>query len=376
MRAIEAVVGVTVAVVVIATLLVPTVDSIGTEAVSMTYDDYLSISSDATATGSVEIVEIGNTHYLHAKDIGEGTVTVNGKTRDITVEKAQLDVYLATGQSNSGYYATNPSVVSDIPHPGTAYYYGTEDKTTCYPGYSITNYAASDYSVYDMIDGNGTLRIGDKGPTFASDYWNYTGHKVLWIAGGQGDTGIGSFRSGGAMYVFEPTIVEDALSHIDTTKFTVNLGGMVWIQGEANKTNVTVSLYKTCFLEWFDMIKAQGFDRCIISLMPERITNPHIAQLELAEGYDDIIIGSDAAENFTKDNGLLATDGIHYSQEGDDIIAHGLAAKAQVGVERVHHATTLTTIAPGVDNLLVVLVPVVICAVVASCAALCLRSRD
>lgn len=315
-------------VVLITQVLIPTIED-GGQADEWQFDDYRPISelgSVTGASGSLELVTLGDARYVHAKALGAGTIERTGApVETVYVQKAKLDVFLMTGQSNSAYHNVAPAETDPQPAPGTAYFWGLENR----PIWEI-DFDPVECGMHDMTK-NGSVIIGDKGPAFAATYHELTGHKVYYITGGIGSQAVINFvPPDGSMWTHDVAVVADAMDSIDTSVYDVRVLYYMWIQGENDKST-PVATYKERFLAMHDAIIAgdlgADFSKCLISKV--RATNAPTAsqaQIELAEEYPDtIVMATELADTFTVDNGLMSSDDLHYSQKGDNEIGVALA---------------------------------------------------
>lgn len=289
------------------------------------YDDYKVIPEAVHAGGSLEIVETHLGEAVHARDVGPGTITyADGTTEGVTVDRAILDVFLITGQSNSAYYQADPAQADPLPRIGEAYAWATAT------GSYGHNYAGP-YSVRPVVDpATGAANIGDKCPSFCAEVSAITGNKVFWICGGWGGVSINTFNpDGGAAWLYMADTVNSAMAAIDDRLFEVNPCSFIWIQGETDRY-MAVESYENKFIDVVDAIThgALGwtFDHCFISLITEfHGGNARQAQIDAAAANPGrITIATDAANSFSEANGLMSSDGIHYSQLGDNIIGSDL----------------------------------------------------
>lgn len=316
----------------------------GDDETTWKFDDYKQIDAD-TATGALEIVDMGGVKYVHARDVGEGSFKINGKTTIVSVDRATIDVYLMNGQSNAAYYDADTSRVNPVPAPGTSYFYGTANRPA-----DRLDFATKGCAMHDMVSSDGTPAIGDKGPVFGARYFEMTGHKVYYINAAIGGKGIEAFQpEDGEMWVHTKAILAAAMAELDASKWEIVDRSYLWIQGEAN-WHMAADRYKTHFLAMHDAILEGGlgfrFDKCIICLpqAPKGEEGPREAQIELAQEHPGaIIIGCDATEGFTKENGLLGSDGVHYSQKGDNIVGVALA-KAAAEAYGLHQSETIKSL--------------------------------
>lgn len=288
------------------------------------YDDYKIIPEATAATGSVEITTVGSTQYVHAKSTGPGEITMsNGSKTAVDVKKAYLDVFLMTGQSNAAYYSADPATASPVPLPGTAYYYGTS--STFRPS------SPDGGEFLSMIAADGSAAIGDKAPSFAAKYYDLTGHKVYWMCGATGGRMISTFQpTNGTSWLYMQSIVYYAMNSIDRDLFIPVIKSYMWIQGESDRNN-DIDYYEENFLNMNNSILkgalGYSFDHCFISKIAAKDGgNAALAQIALAESHPGIItLSSTTADTFTVENGLMASDNIHYTQAGDNIIGVELA---------------------------------------------------
>lgn len=308
-----------VAIILLGTLLVPAISPKSTEK-DWTYDDYRPVSDYGTTEvgGAFEVVNISGTDYIHAKTTGPGTI--GSKTYD--VDKADLDLILIWGQSNASY---RNAVVSEAINPGlnAGYYFGQDDQLGSAAGEGETDPATCDF--YTLVDDDGALRIGDMGPALAKAYHEKTGHKAYLVNAAIGNKWILLFIPYEQMWTYCDNIVSAAINAVDLSKFDLHLVGYVWSQGEANASNSVLD-YKTWFMMSYNsmasgVLSGHVFDKVfIIETKPQDGGNATIAQRELAAEYDGVYMGSTAPESFTVENGLMGTDGLHYSQLGKNII--------------------------------------------------------
>lgn len=298
------------------------------------YDDYRQIEGVTAASGSLELVTVGDVEYVHAHELGSGSYTLNdGDQVEVSVSRAVLDVFLITGQSNAAYstaYPTaagpavdpstvDPSTASPVPPPGTAYYYGTD---TWYDYHQLGS-----PSFRSLTSPDGGAVLGDKAPVFCATYHQETGHKVYWICGAYPGRAMETFvPNSGATWLYMMVHVPAALAAVDQDLYELVPRGYMWIQGESDSSD-PVDTYKEEFLAMHEAILAgrlgMVFDHCFMSLIA--YGNAQTAQLELSEEYPTITMSTEAATTFTDANGLLG-DGLHYSQAGDNIIGAALGA--------------------------------------------------
>lgn len=287
------------------------------------YDDYeLADSTVSSASGALELVTLAGEQYLHAKGVGQGVITYSDSTTEtVTVNKAILDFYCFNGQSNSTYRSaieeSNPDTASPYPSRSAGY---------------LINMFQSDTEPMAIYDSDGDPNIGGNFPSFMADYYEETGRKVLVISAGVGGRSILKFQPGNEMYERTLTAMNSAYDNFlsQTEYYEPGKKVMIWIQGEADNDNMTADTYCDYFMTFWNSIQstAHPFDYCMISLLASDYPVIKEADLKLIEDHSEMYLGSEVAQTFTIDNGLLVSDGIHYSQEGRNLLGASLAESA------------------------------------------------
>lgn len=337
------------------------------------YDDYVEVSQSCEGSELIEVVNIQGKNYIHAIGVGDTSITIAGNSLPVTVKKADLDVFLITGQSNSGNYDYD-QFETVTPPLGSSYYYGIY-KALCYQGYQIANY---DPSLCDMrpitSDALNVPVIADKSTVFSKNYYEETGHKVYWICGGIGGKSVTWFSptyGSGEMYAYEQQLLDDALGCVDTSLYNIHVKDYFWIQGEADK-NLSIDTYKECFAEWNTALtsassfyesmtnwpEGQFFKNCYISLIPSEYTNSYKAQKELADSIENVFISTKIANTFTTTNGMMNSDGVHYTQKGDNVIGGAFASSAAATVEEKNQIIDEFTWEEGAEWELLAFIPI------------------
>lgn len=323
---IPAIIGSCVAIILVGSVLVPALGDMDEDEDlrDWQYDDYRQCSADCTASGSLEVVSLGDTTYLHAKDVGPGEYSENGVAHQITVNKAYLDVYMLGGQSNAAYAFYDASEAQPRPAPGTAYYYGTS--TTPAQSWHTTT---EDYGIYSMVNTEGEMYVGNIEAPFGATYYEKTGHKPLIINTAISGTGINVFTPGQTGYAHMVEYWTDAMSKINTDVFDVSIKSYLWIQGESD-SSLPVASYCGAFVKMNNALTDPNGDfklkSAIISqVRTESSANAAEAQEYLSSIWPNIYMGTTLAQTFTEANGLLRDDGLHYTQAGYNKIGVALA---------------------------------------------------
>lgn len=289
------------------------------------YDDYKIIANVESADGALEIVTLSGVDYVHADDVGAGTITYsNGNVENIDVSKADLDVIVALGQSNNAYVGYDASSAT-CPEIGMAYYFGTD--TAPINGDNPLEEGA----MHPMVSIPGTVVIGDKGPSFCAAYAAHSYHKVYYISGARSGSSIGTWQPGGLSWNGAATVISNAMDAIDISKFNVSTKCYTWIQGESNYSTSAEDYYNyfvTMHNSILDGNLGIALDHCFISKVRSIDVGPSEAQIKLAEDLETVTMATEIVDTFTIANGLLESDGVHYSQAGDNLIGKALGESA------------------------------------------------
>ena len=324
---------------------------VSSEALDLEYGDYAAVSAASVKTvvngnqSVVEIVQIDGINYVHAIGTGTATVTVGDVEKNVTVEKAKINLVLISGQSNAhGGYGKAGDVIE--PERGNSFYWNGS-------------------SLEDLYDHKPTLS-GSVGwyHTLAAEWYELTGEKTVVIhytLPGCSITRWASFDGKITSYTSQ-TIVEsvtgciDALSESDS--FELIRTGYYWLQGEddawvvqTNNPYPTAAQYVTAYMSMHDAfteaLAVEGLDAPYGAIFSCRTRNDienynaieycsmRVAQQYIANTEDDIYMASVIADGwdegsieFTSKTGItIKTDGekagannIHYNQVGYNII--------------------------------------------------------
>lgn len=294
------------------------------------YDDYIESPAAVSADGSLEIVTLSGMNYIHAVGVGTGSVEFsNGSVETHVVKKALLDVYLLLGQSNAQYYFSNILEDSVKTEPGTAYTYGIARGTpiiaSSYNSETMKRYC----SIHSMNDLNGDQLISNLEAPLAANLHNFSGNKILVLNGAVSGAKMETYLPGEINFTRASVIFNDAVESIDRDLFEPRIKSYIWVQGESDY-GTEVEQYKTWFIEMHDDLTGIGifsdykFDAAFISLV--RATSPTIAQIQLIlDPGTSVILGATSAQSFSIDAGTLQSDGVHYTQLGDNILGSELA---------------------------------------------------
>lgn len=226
-----------------------------------------------------------------------------------------LNVVVLGGQSNGVYI---PGLVDldllneEVPQPPAAcLFYGN--------GYlhSMTT------------DGRWTL--GSVDPAIAYEIAKYSNNDTLVINTCVGGKSIDYFTPGNEGADFITETVTTAMSR--TTNYdTIYKIGWAWIQGESDKTT-PVDDYIANFEQVDGLFKSLGFNYCWISqTRTEDGGNAVTAQEQIVNTMPNVFWGSRASDSFTVENGMLYTDGLHYTQAGRIVIGEDIGSAMTANV--------------------------------------------
>lgn len=295
-----------------------------TQTKSWHVDDFKIVNDVKSVSGNLETVTISNIQFIHATGVGTGTITYNDdSTATVSITKGQLDVILALGQSNNAYYAVD-EFKATTPSIATGYYFGTASRPLT--GENTADVASGEFLSISNYP-NSTL-IGDKAPAFIKEYYAKTGIKPYYINGSYGGSSISTWQSGQSSFEDAKTIIAAAIAKIPDY-FEVNYTGYTWIQGEADQAQ-TQEWYVEQFKTMNESILSDGLgvtvDHAFLSKLGSEWTTVNAAQATIVDEVPTASIGSTIAPSFTTENGLMSSDGVHYSQAGDDLVGKQLAA--------------------------------------------------
>ena len=283
------------------------------------------------ASGALEISTVSGQPAVIATDLGSGSYRIGSATYTYQVIKAHVDVIMTMGQSNAAYYRPiNASEATPVPEPGTAFYWGYES------GMAVNaNSDTEGYAIYDFIGPSG-LRVGDKGPAECATYYRLTGVKVLWLSLGIPAKKIAAWDEGNSAWTLDSSWMAQAMPLVEQY-FEISKVWATWAQGETDAGQATTEASYTASFQSLVSRMADGDlglvpDAWFLVCGRDAIMNRNGVDVNeylrnLAETESDVYlaIDQDLPDSFTTANGLLDSDGIHYTQKGDNLIAVDLA---------------------------------------------------
>lgn len=346
MKSVGVIVATVLAILLVVVVVVPVIeDSMHNEGpdrrTSWEYDDYRPLTPDViSCTGALETVTVGGTAYIHAKDVGQGTIVRSDwSVQTVDVGKAVLDLIYIDGQSNAAQN-TEDLETAPVPALGTAYYFGSESRyaeagrinSQETLDAALTNQLGT-WSFQTMLDSDGALKIGDKAPGIAKTYCENTGHRVYIVDGAVPGSPVRYHIPQSTETVtnwswqWAEAVVAKALESVDDSLFEIRFTGIdLWLQGESDANQSTVAylkywkLYRTGAVEGGLGIPIDTIVVCLIANVTDENGTVNAALIELTQQFDDTVLGASAA-GFTVEGGELnPEDSLHYTQAGDNII--------------------------------------------------------
>lgn len=370
MKFVPLVIGASISLIIIATVLAPIALQEGATP-SWTYDDYQICDADTVVSGAFEVVDFQGQHYIHAKDVGPGTI--DGTTH--IVEKAKLRLFLLWGQSNSMYLNYDPEVVNEkfAPLKTRAYFYGVDNGTDYRPIISWKDGNGNVFPEHGQLlpvaSPDGTYLIGNIEAPFCAIYCdNNENLRPYIINAGVGGWALQNFLPGTKGGESIHKVLNEALTQVDSDHYEISPGAWIMSQGESN-AGTPIETYIGYFDEISEDLKdSYNLDYgLIIQTREENSLNAAKAQEEIVLTHPNILMGSTASQTFTVANGLLASDNIHYTQSGDNIVG------SQTAKTWLNYTEPPTA---EYHSLISITVPILILAVLATLAAAIIRPRD
>lgn len=319
------------------------------------YDEYRQIDGVVSASGALEIVDVAGTTYVHAASLGQGRLVMSdGSVTTVGIGPAVLDLVLMTGQSNSTWRpeTADPATAEPVPPLGTSYVFAQADGD-----YSHLNGAEAEFM--PVVSSTGELNTSAQAPAFCAEYVESTGHRVYLVCGGWPGAPIKNFDpESGTAWHYMKTVLGRAVDAVDQDHYRIRSTCYTWIQGEAN-ASTAVETYTAAFMKMHDAILngelGESFEHCFISLV--KSGNARTAQIEIAEAHPDTVtIAYSGASDFTVDNGLLNSDGVHYTQAGNNLVGSALGSVAgswASGLKEVSTQNALMSVWPVIIGIAV-----------------------
>ncbi len=288
------------------------------------YDDRIQWAGDipnATYTSSdPSVAKVTLAGQIIITGVSEKPVTLtatNGfETEEFTITrtvKAPMSVYLLTGQSNAAYYFAEPSKASRT-KKGTAY---------------VFDISEGNYAIQSMNNEDDSQARGNVDAAIAKSLYDEMGEKVLIINTGLSGEKIETFKPGGASYNYTEESWSDVQYIFNTDwfkeRFEPRIRSYIWVQGESDDWESPEG-YMESFMKFHDIMRSEkyGFDYSFIASIVPRFFRPNDAQERLAQGYDDIFMGTRITTNFSVESGEMRSDNLHYTQKGDNMVGEEL----------------------------------------------------
>lgn len=241
-----------------------------------------------------------------------------------------LYVFVVAGQSNAAYYNYNVNIANEeLPHidSNMAFFYGTASKPVYWGNHSYDptyDDTFTSYGWHDMVGSNGKYVIGNIDAAFASYFVKETGNRIYVINTAIPGQAISNMISGEEGNDYAQEVFTHAMAVVPDG-YNIKMGSILFIQGESD-SETPISTYESQFVDMFDSFKDFTHAKTLIlsQTRPSDGVNSSQAQIQICETVPGVYLGSTAASTFINGTPMMAGDGIHYSQKGDDIIGHDL----------------------------------------------------
>lgn len=252
-------------------------------------------------------------------------------------EARVVDLIIFMGQSNMSGFGGDASLAPAVPEG-----WGYEYKAISNPSGLLPMCEPFGLNEDNLDSGvSGTRRAGTLVSAFTNAYYGQTGVPVVGVSCSRGSTDTWFWMPGG-----KP--LEDAISRQLTAEEWLTSNGhiirnnyMVWLQGESDSA-LSVQQYKSNLIAITkEMIDRTGVTNCMIIRIGKRnpvdssLDRVLQAQTELPQEYKEFVMASTLAASFPYDG--LMSDGVHYSQEGYNILGadagKNVAFYAESGIE-------------------------------------------
>lgn len=311
---------------------------------SLEYEDYEQITGTVLGTsGPIEIVTIGGTQYIHATGIGNAEITMDDDvSKRVRITAAHADLILMNGQSNAAYYHHDRPLsqeerdVTPVPEIGTTFYYGYADGMPFLAGDEIET-----CRIYDFVDRDGNVRIGDKGPEMCITWHQETGKKVIFVNLGIPGRAIEYWQPPSALCWDKNKLMMESVNTMLSAipGFAIDRTVVFWAQGESDYTHGTsYNDYIQTFKALHDAAPA-AWGRTIDHWYLIEGRTAHMGWVngaleDLANTIQgvDVCVRASLIDTFEIDNGLMESDNLHYSQMGDNAVA-SCAARTALGAQ-------------------------------------------
>lgn len=298
----------------------------------MEYGEWMDYDT-STVLKSSGPIEIGDGR-LYAAGVGTAKLFLySGEKYIIKITAAHVDLILMNGQSNAAYYHIRgvlpgdaQRAVTPVPELGKDFYFGYADGM---PQQHDDEVATCE--IYDFVNAStGAVRVADKGPEFCKTYTEETGHKCIWVCLGIPNYAISRWNEGGNAWVQDCRIMDAFNEKLKGTGFIVDRTIQMWAQGESDNWNNTgYDHYISTFKDFHDRANAAwGIDAWyLIAGRTVHVGWVNDAFDQLAAELPDVwlAVPKEILNTFTTRNGLMNSDNIHYSQEGDNAVANAAA---------------------------------------------------
>lgn len=272
-----------------------------------------------------------------------------------------LDVILIEGQSNAENWlvgTTLEQIDSTIGEPSKKVYYSAN---TVYAGDFDEKF--KDYSVRIAYDSG--WKVGGYIAALGKLWTDTYGRDVLFINTGIGSSSIEKLSPDGVFWDYVNKMIDDGLNS-DIVKSYPKINKICWLWCQGEFDTHTVSEYTSYFKSLQSAMNSYGFNDCYVIQTRMADSNNSISALKAIINTDpNVHLGTDISDFFTKENGLLYSDSVHYTQLGRNMISDKL-----IQVIPAPHNT------PDIGMLKIVIVVMLAALVVGAIGFIALRRAD
>ena len=255
------------------------------------------------------------------------------RTRNILirtyVEKPYV-LFIVAGQSNAVGFAKD--LYEKAHYAGTFWQWYDEETPSLQPLQDPTAYKQN----------------GSAWPEFGRTFFELTGRKVCVINTAYGGSGVttangNNWTASGSLRYTARTQYQNLKSYLETNNIDYVLGGVIWIQGEAEtlripEGRITVEDYITGTKDIFTFFRTMSENENLpifmsqIGYYRQAFSDPEImqatlevqeAQLQITKEMSNVYMAFEGAKHF-EDAGYMS-DSVHYSQKGYNIIGKAFA---------------------------------------------------
>ena len=293
---------------------------------------------------------------------------------DYSEEGDEIYAFVIMGQSNAAYNNNvDVSVVNadsdlSVQPKDTSYFFGYNQTSPI--KYNANHSLLKTCGLYPITNGTEFLIGGYEAP-LSSIFYEKTGQKSMFINVGWDGQSVEMFQPGEEGYEYATDAVTEALSQARGQGYDVKYGGILWVQGEANRYD-TVDDYEKWFKNVWKGVQKWGFTNMMISQTREgQGGNASIAQEDLAATVPGVYMATEVSNTFSIEAGTMQTDNMHYTQAGRIIIAEDVA---DFYLDNLYKAPTEGM--DGTGEILATIPFIIVAALILGCVAIYAKRYD